>query len=249
MIKLLKKILVAKFPATAKKYSFFYNCYLIRNIWLLRNKPKGVLVYVGVNVGESLAKIFYKFERVIGYEPNPLNFSKLQSKFGHFNNIEIYNFAAADKDGYHDFFLSDNNNHDASSSLLNFSNSRTIKAKQVIQVRTILLSNHLKIIGVDFIDEYISDTEGYDFSILKTLSEFIENNKIHFITCEVLRNGKPDPFLGSMNYESNFDEFLPAKFRKIGSGWGILCDDHQYTIPDSYNFMDVRWQNTEYRHD
>jgi FkbM family methyltransferase len=246
MFKFLKSQLAKNFPSLSKKLSYFYHAHLIRFIWLLTNRPNGTLVYVGVNVGESFGKMFYQYERVIGYEPNPNNYKKLKAKFGFFNNVELYNFAAADTEGEHDFFLSNNDNDEASSSLLNFSSSRNIQAKKVIKVKTVILENHLEQIGVKKIDEYISDTEGYDFCILKSLSKFIQENRIHFITSEVVIDGKPNPFSESSNYESDFDGFLPKNYCKVASGWGILEDGKYSAVPDSYNFMDVRWRNANY---
>ena len=39
---------------------------------------KGVLIYIGINIGESFERMYYKYETVIGFEPNHENFKKLE---------------------------------------------------------------------------------------------------------------------------------------------------------------------------
>ena len=71
---------------------------IISYIYPIFFKQKPVLIYVGINVGDSLQKIFYKCKRVIGFEPNPLNFEKLK-RFNLRKGVEIYNYALSENEG------------------------------------------------------------------------------------------------------------------------------------------------------
>lgn len=87
--------------------------------------------------------------------------------------------------------------------------------KKKIKVKTINLGEHLESLNINFIDEYLSDAQGYDLKILKSLKNFIYKNKIKKITCEVTRNKKDNPYYQTDNFENSFDSFLPIQYIKI----------------------------------
>lgn len=151
------KILVRrKFPYF---YKFLHNLWwqdIYRKIWLLIFKPKGILVYIGLNKGYSFGNLFYKYELAIGYEPNPDLFNNLQIKFGKFKNVSIFNLAASDKNSQEDFYISDNLDM-VSSSLSKFSNNsgKKIGYKKIIKVNTVNLGEHLESLHINFFKFYL----------------------------------------------------------------------------------------------
>ena len=241
MIKVLKEKLVGKTPRLYSFVSYVFQAYLIKYFWLMFNKPTGVLVYVGLNTGESLSRICYRYKRCIGYEPNPVNFKICQRRFKKYNNVELYHFAASDSKGKVSLYLSDNGNNFASSSLLENTEASSIRASNIIRVKSINLGKHLNKIGAIQIDDYISDIEGHDLVVLKTLIQYLEKKRIKSVTCEVIRNGKDNPFKLCKNYECDFDEFMPYHYKKIASGWGRVKDGTFNNVPEEYKFMDVKW--------
>jgi FkbM family methyltransferase len=196
---------------------------------------------VGLNVGESFSRISYKYSLSIGYEPNPRNFKILEKKFGNKKGVKLFNLACGKVPGTAEFNISNNANDMASSSLADFSESRNVSAQEKIQVNVINLGHHLKASGISSIDMYISDTEGYDLIILKTLDDYLINNKIKTVICEVVRDGRESPFKNIDNYESSFDAYLPSQYKKIASGWTRLKPCVFNDVPESFNFMDVMW--------
>ena len=133
-----------------------------------------------------------------------------------------------------------------SSSLSKFSknNRQKIGYKKIIKVNTVNLGEHLKSLHINFIDEYLSDAQGYDLNILKTLEKYINNNNIKKITCEVTRNFKNNMYFESDNYEKSFDEFLPKQYKKVASGEGSSLKYGKFQIiPDTYDSYDVMWLN------
>jgi len=244
MIREIKNFLNANFPYFYKKLARLKNELIPRFLFFLLNKKKkGVLVYVGVNVGEEFGQLFFKFERCIGFEANPDNYKKLLMRFKKHNNVEIYNYAACEKDGPVEFNISDNGNNAASSSLGIFHKARDIGIDKKIQVSGINLNNFLENLSVDYIDEYISDIEGMDFTVMKTLSPFLNNKKIKFITCEVAKDGQESPFLNiPTNFMSDFEKLLAGKYILVSKGWGYLKEDQYNDVPEDYRFMDCMWK-------
>ena len=238
-----------------KKIPFFYKFlhkiwwqHIFKSIWLLIFKPKGVLVYVGLNKGYSFGNIFYKYELAIGYEANPELFNNLKIKFRKYKNVKIFNFAASDKNSEENFYISDNLDM-VSSSLSKFSkdNSEKIGYKKIIKVNTVNLGEHLESMKINLIDEYVSDAQGYDLKILKTLENYIDKNKVKKITCEVTRNFKENMYYEANNYEKSFDNFFPKQYKKVASGEGSSLKNGDFQkVPDSYDTYDVMWLNQIY---
>ena len=224
---------------------FIWKQNLRPRIWLIFNKPKGTLVYVGLNKGDAFGSLYYKFNKAIGYEANPELYKNLLRKFKGKKNIKLFNLAASDSDSEALFYISENENM-VSSSLHKFNSEHqnNVGYKKSIKIKTVNLGNHLVSQNINFIDEYLSDAEGHDLTILKSIITFIENNKIKKLTCEVTRNDKKNPHFNSNNYEKYFDKLLPPQYKKISSGWGSLTIGEYDDVPDDYNFMDVVWINT-----
>ena len=109
------------------------------------------------------------------------------------------------------------------------------------------MKNHCEVdelagkIGVDEIDMYISDVEGNDLTVLRSMSEFLERKAIKTIQCEVVPDDMPSPFVGITNYEHQFDEILLNHYKKVASGWTHLEPGRFDGVPDGYYFKDVMY--------
>ena len=233
-----------KFPYIYRQIYYFWWQHCVRLFWLIRFKPKGVLVYVGLNKGNSFANIHYKYKLAIGYEPNPKLFKELKNKFKSCKNVRLFNFAASDKNSEEKFYISDNQDM-VSSSLSKFSKKlqQKIGYKKIINVNTINLGEHLEGLNIDYIDEYLSDAQGYDLTILKSLEKFIKKNSIKKITCEVTRNFRDNMYFEADNYEKSFESFLPNQYIKVATGESNLKEGEFQSVPDSHNSYDVMWIN------
>jgi FkbM family methyltransferase len=205
------KFLPIYWRAIAALYPFFY-------------KKKGVLVYAGINVGETFRTFFFKYDRVIGFEPNPSNFEKIKH-FNQFKNVKIYNYALSDKDETSELFLPDNSNNSASASLSDFSSENRYQSKGIIKVKCINLGDFLKELEITSIEFYISDIEGYDLKALKTLKlDFIDKSLIKKIQVEAVNDLEVNPYKSVSNFESEIDELLKENYTKIGRGSGMVIE-------------------------
>ena len=204
------------------KYLYYNTIFwkIIALIYPIVFKRKGTLLYAGVNLGESFQKIFFKYEKVYGFEPNPENFKKL-NYFQKFKNVKIYNLALSDKEGETNFFLPDNSNN-VSATLAGFSEVSEFKTNRIIKVKTINLLNFLVQNNINYIDFYISDIEGYDFKVLSTIKSYIDSKKIKLIQVEALNNEVENHYQNTVNFERDFDDLLKKNYTKLGRGSGFV---------------------------
>ena len=221
-----------------------YYSSIVKIYWLIISytypiffKKEPVLIYAGINVGDSFQKIFYKYKRVIGFEPNPLNFEKL-GKFNLRKGVEIYNYALSEKDGKADLHLP-MDGENKSASLSDFSKGYQFSTKKTMKIKTVNLSKFLKKIKINHIDFYISDIEGYDFIILKLLKkDYLDCNLIKKIQVEAVNNKVNNPYKSVSNYESDFDSLLNEKYLKKGRGSGFVYEGDDF----SGNTLDILYE-------
>ncbi len=209
---------------------------LIYITFKLFKKKKGTLIYAGLNDGESFKKIYYKYETVIGFEPNVENFNKL-NKYNKLENIFIYPYALSNDDGEGFLHIPSNKNNGASASLSDFTSAREgIFSIDKIKVKIVSLSKILIKHKINFIDMYMSDIEGYDFKVLNSISKYLQNKKIKNIQVEAFQNHVKNPYKSVSNYEKQFDQLLSKKYNKVGRGWGILKKgDFHSDRPDHFS--------------
>ena len=183
---------------------------------------KGILIYIGINTGESFERMYYKYETVIGFEPNHENFKKLE-KYNQIKDVFLYPYAVSDNSGVGFLHLPSNKNNAAAASLSDFTSAREgIFSVDKVKVKIVSLNEILKKHKINFIDMYISDIEGYDFKVLSSMSEYINKKRIGKIQVEAFQNHVKNPYKSVSNYEKQFDELLRENYDKVGRGWGVL---------------------------
>jgi FkbM family methyltransferase len=214
-------------------------------IWRVLGLQRGVLVYVGLNRGDSFSSLFYKYKRAIGIEANPELMPELHQRFGKYKSVELYNVAASSVDGQAQLTLPDNGNHAASATLDSFGNSRSINGVRKIHVDAVHLGNFLQRIRVVRVDSYISDCEGYDYIALKSCQDFLDQGNFLEIQCEVQRNHTPEVYISVSNKEHMFDTLLSGNYEKIASGWTFLRNGIFDEVPSDWVFHDVKWKLTK----
>lgn len=205
-------------------------------------KKRGTLVYLGLNTGESFDRIYYKYNLVIGFEPNPDNFVKLK-KYQNQNGVYLYPYAVSDKEGEFDFYLPTNKNNDASASLSDFTSARKgISSRESIKVKTVKLSKILEDHKVNFIEKYISDIEGYDFTVLNTIKNYLNEKKIFELQLEAFQNHVENPYTSVSNYEKQFDELLELNYKKIARGWGLMKPGEFHGFREDHFSIDLLYR-------
>ena len=208
---------------------------------------KGVLVYVGLHKGASFDAVFRNYEICYGFEANPELYKKLRTRFRKHENVHIFNVAVTDQDGEIDFNISSNDG--ASSSVGRFKEewdnfkSGDVRMIKTIRIPSINLLNFLEKHGIKHIDSYISDIQGLDLEVLKTLRPLIDNRQISDITCEVSKDKHGNIYKDiPENCESGFKQLLNENYECIAKGWGVLSDGEFSEVPDEWWEMDCKWK-------
>lgn len=207
------------------------------------------LIYVGAHHGNSLSNFVNDYEKIFAFEANPHFCNILKQRFMAHSNVNIINAAVCEN---HNSFITFNiskNNGDSSSILSpNEENElySCIKTSEQLTVPTVNLLNFCEENNIDKIDTYISDLQGYDFIVLKTLKSLIDQGKILSIQCEVEKNDKPTIYVNhnsdDQNKEKNFDAFLGEKYTKVATGWGVLTEGQFNEVPENWCEFDIQWK-------
>jgi FkbM family methyltransferase len=208
---------------------------------------QGVLVYAGQHQGDGFEKVFRNYRRCYGFEANPRLFRELAERYGGYSGVKIFNCAVATTNGVVSFNIS--NNAGCSSSLGMFREdwpnyqSGQVSIVEKIEVPSINLMDFFIRNGIDRIDEYISDIQGMDLAVLKTLEPLIVRGRIGAVTCEVAKDERGNIYEGLPdNSESGFSALLDSNYRLVAKGWGILADGQFDEVPADWWEMDCKWR-------
>ncbi len=212
-------------------------------------KKKGTLFIIGMDVFGEFSIIHPGYKICYGFEANPSRYNRLLQKYGKYKNIRLYNVAIADHDGEIDFNISSNNDG-ASSSIGNFNElwrqnraSKDIKMIETIKVPCINLMNFCEKNNITYIDDYISDIQGMDLQVLKTLKPMIDKKRIGSIKCEVAKDKHSNIYYDLPdNSESGFNNLLGNNYELIAKGYGLLKNYKFDDIPEDAWEMDCKWK-------
>lgn len=193
-----------------------------------------ILIYLGLNYGESLMTIYSQYDKCIGFEANPNLIGLLRDKFKNCPNVEIINGAVCDSNQNQILNICVNvghENHEKNqTSSLGYpsdyskihQDGNNITLVDKIEVPGIYLPDFLVDRGITEIDTYISDIQGMDFTVLTTLKDFIDQKRILNIQTEAscdymegeLYDGIPS------NNEKLFYNLLSEKYELVGKSNG-----------------------------
>jgi FkbM family methyltransferase len=147
---------------------------------LLKNRNIKFIFDVGANKGEYTNELLkhYKEANYYLFEPNLLNYEKLNMRFINCKNIKIINKALADKDG-DDFLYSDKSGSGLGSlnkrRLDHFNINFDVKER----INLTRLDTFLKDLDKDLIIDYFKiDVEGAEIKVLHGMGKFINRIKL-----------------------------------------------------------------------
>jgi len=202
------------------------------------------LVYVGANVGGSLWSMFRQYDLVYAFEPDPEIFAHLKNTYNSYSWVHLVNAACSENNGKAKFYVTPNR---VSSSLNVVSTSTHDEASpqrdfREIVVKTINLCEYLTEVGVDYIDYYLSDAQGSDLNILKTLKPYINNKKIGKMFIETHGNGLY-LYDNLYNQFDGFKELLCKNYKFVHASLGRLDDKivEEDCIPEGEYEWDSLW--------
>ena len=111
-----------------------------------------------------------------------------------------------------------------------------------VTVPSINLGEFLLERGVQSIDDYYSDIQGMDLTVLSTMRPYIEARQIEAITVETAREDRRNIYRDLPdNSESGFEKLLGNHYRLVAIGYGVLADYWFGDIGDAWE-MDCKWR-------
>jgi FkbM family methyltransferase len=182
-----------------------------------------ILVYAGLNTGVSFGRIYRQFDYCYGFEAQPNLAEQLNKKYSNTNNVKIINAAVCEDNNPKPFYITDNT-HGQSSSLGKISTpfnqhrgAASINVSCEIEVPGLYLPDYLRDNNISEIHTYISDIQGYDFTVLKTLDDYIQHKKIKNIQiecdCDYFKHNSYD--LEHSNKESEIINYLSNNYTLV----------------------------------
>ena len=199
-----------------------------------------------MNRGRASDYIFMDYKKCYGFEANPELFQFLKKKYRFCKNVEIIHGALSNL-GEDTITFYVTNNDSASSLVGQLKNEvfgHRIFTQSKIQVPAIHLNDFLKQRKINFIDTYISDIQGMDLEVLKTIKLYIDEKKIETITCETSKDKYSNLYKDLPdNSETGFFNLLNKNYKMVvAKGWGLLQIGKFEEVPESYWEMDCMWK-------
>tara|TARA_R110000765_G_scaffold129165_1_gene227492 strand:+ start:748 stop:1392 length:645 start_codon:yes stop_codon:yes gene_type:complete len=211
----------------------------------MENQQK-ILIYCGFNHGPTFKSMASQFDVCYGFEANPELFIKLENHYTqnppNNTDIKLYNNLLSNTHGVEEeFYIQDANDTqmDYASSLGRTTeeyydvSGNVIKHTKTIKLKTTNLLKFLEENNVTEIDTLLTDLEGSDLNVLKTLKPLIDNKKIKNIQCEVEPNHKPIKYEGLDNKFKGFVELLGDNYR--------LVDESPQGVLEGWFSIDYNW--------
>ena len=196
---------------------------------LIIKKRKNILLYLGMHRGNGFDSLFIDYKKCYCFEANPKLVNFLKKKYKFCRNVEIIHAALTDSDS-ENITLNISNNEVSSSigklkkewsdntpQMFHLNEKITMVSK--VKVPALNLNDFLKEKKIDFIDTYISDIQGIDLQILKTIKSYIHEKKIETIISETTKDeyGNIHEDLPD-NSENGFIRLLSKNYEMVGKG-------------------------------
>ena len=232
-----------KDPGISSELLLFKTHEPITTKLISRTLKKGITCLdIGGNLGYYTlleSKIVGNKGKVIVIEPSPENFRYLQKnlKLQDTSNVEAYNFAAGDKNGYTRFLI-----YEQSNGCMTIPEGEEAQFPgDVIKVPSKKIDSFLEEIQVNKIDFIRMDVEGYEYHIFQGMKNTLEKFK-PAIQIEIHKNlmGKQKTkefFKNLQNYGYEISSYIP---RDIDAPLiGRMKDVKNYTINEILHMLEI----------
>lgn len=176
-----------------------------------------VVIDAGAYIGLFTISVARKARKVIAIEPDPCNFSILQTNIAlaRLTNVKLFNKALWCKRGRVKFYISE---QPSSSSIFGERQSRT--QHRVIDIETVRLDEIVAEEHLSHVDFLKMDIEGAEIEALQGAVRTLRNTRKVAIAAYHVRNGKPTaPFVVSFLKSLGFNVMIIDKGETIVYGW------------------------------
>ena len=178
---------------------------------------KPVIFDVGANIGQTVKNFTRIFRQcsVHAFEPSRVTFHSLENNTRSFRagrdvrDVIVNNCALGSTCGTQTFI---ENSHPDMSSFLEPSRDcwGEITAESRVEVNTVDAYCHKQ--GIDHIDILKTDTQGFDFEVLKGSQRLLDGNRIHMIYMEIIFS---DMYTDQPSFEVIYQFLMDNRFRLV----------------------------------
>jgi FkbM family methyltransferase len=173
------------------------------------------LVYIGTNEGVGLEEYVDLYDTVYAFEPDPEMFDRLVSKFGDKKHVVFVNAACSDTAGTKTLYVTENRHSTSLSNLsdysLTYGFSGGKEAFKTFEVNCINLYDYFVENNIEYVDTLITDCQGSDLDIIKTIQSYINDKKIGELFCET-HGSSVELYSGLNNQFYKFKEILSENY-------------------------------------
>lgn len=207
---------------------------------------KKIAFYIGANKGYGLRDYIDKFDQIHVFEPDPEMFNELKNNYQGIDNLILNKCACYTNNGKHTLYITENR---VSTSLgdIDTSTFETIgyhsggkPSIKTFEVNTVNLHDYLKLNRIEEIDFLLTDAQGSDLTILKTIKPYIDCKKIKKFFCET-HNNKKSLYIGLDNSFNGFIELLSKNYEIEYYNFGGVYKGKEYKIKESDIEWDTSW--------
>lgn len=165
------------------------NVFRDKAVFLNRNK-RPTIIDVGANVGQTALRYnkYFNEPKIHSFEPDPYTFEELKKECKLYSNIKCWNYGVGSENTELEFNIFDVSQQN---SFLELDGqwSKRLKLVQKKKVNVITIDSFAEKEKIDFIHLLKSDTQGFDFEVLKGASNLMDENKIGLVHFEFIFRG------------------------------------------------------------
>jgi FkbM family methyltransferase len=203
---------------------------------LVRAQSPPMILDVGANEGQSLDRFKKTFPSSIihSFEPGRAAFQRLSERARAYTGVHLWNSALGATAGEQVLF--ENTNTDMNSFLpLSSAGWGQVEGESLVTMTTV--DDFLKTNGIEKVDILKSDTQGYDYEVLKGAEEAIQTNKIGLVYFEFIFS---DMYKTLPPFDRVFRHLIDRNFALVS-----MYDFHHQN--ELASFADILFVNRDYR--
>jgi len=190
--------------------------------------PK-VLVYCGVHRCLVFDRLVRRFDVAYAFEAMPELAEEARQRYETMRNVHITHAALKQEPGPVSFYIHDPVGASSigrlSAEYRNFTKNQYY-AQREVTVPGINLYDFLRERNIELIDLYVSDIQGIDFAVLKTLQPYLDEIRIRKLLCETERDSHDFESYDGLpsNRQSLFERLLERDYKvvrreKVAAHW------------------------------
>lgn len=177
----------------------------------LKKYDNPVLLDVGANTGQTIDRYMIEFPDSIihSFEPAPETYAQLKKNCARLKNVFTWNYAVGSENGILSFQEHD---HSDMSSFLPPNKSLWSKVVKQTDVEVMTMDTFAENNAIDFIHLLKSDTQGFDFEVLKGAKNLMDANKIGLVYFEFIFS---EMYFGVPKFNAVFQYLMEKNFEFV----------------------------------